>query len=514
MADTKTVIDIKIETAQAAASIKDLRKSLKDLVDQQATTTDPKEWKKLTKAINETEGKIGDLNDSFSTLKGSGVERLNASVGLLTEGFGTLDTDKIKTGFKGIGQAMGAIPILLVVEGFKLLIENLDIITEAFKEFFNIEKDAADATQEMNDKLEKQNEIMAKNKAAMDSIIQNNQAYINRQIEVVKIQEKIKDLEADGLDHTKEINKLKKESIELEIQNLKATLISQQGNLKAQEELAIKTQIYQKQQELARVDIVKQEKEKEQKIVDNAREIKAKALADEEAERLRQQAQLDEINKTEAQKRIDAEAEENRIKGELYAATTQYKNNLDKEAEAKRVADKKASDKAIEEAEMKSLATLQSMSQAFFAFQLNRAKGNAQKEIEIKKRMFEVDKAFNVARAIQDGIRSVQAALTIPPPGGQILAIVNAAAAAANVAKILATKFDAGAAPSAGGVDAATGGTGAPNIPTVNTSAPSTQASTTFDAQGRNTSIVAKVYEGEMTSSQKRQAKLEQQATI
>ena len=81
MADNKTVLEIKIEAAEAAKTVGDLRKSLKGLIDQQATVAQGSdEWKKLTKAINETEGKIGDLQDSFATLKGSGIERATASL--------------------------------------------------------------------------------------------------------------------------------------------------------------------------------------------------------------------------------------------------------------------------------------------------------------------------------------------------------------------------------------------------------------------------------------------------
>ena len=128
--------------------------------------------------------------------------------------------------------------------------------------------------------------------------------------------------------------------------------------------------------------------------------------------------------------------------------------------------------------------------------------------------MFEVDKAFNVARAVQDGIRAVQAALTIPPPGGQILAVANGALAAANVAKILSTQFDGG-----------TQTVDAPNVSlptqggqTPNTFQPPTfvQQSTQLDANGTpiNGPIQAVVVETQMTSTQNRVSKLYNQSRI
>jgi hypothetical protein len=83
----------------------------------------------------ELRDKLEDLKDTTNSLKGSGVERLNTSVSLLTQGFADFDADKIKTGFKGIGAAMSAIPIILIIEGIKALIDNFDEIIKFFRVF-------------------------------------------------------------------------------------------------------------------------------------------------------------------------------------------------------------------------------------------------------------------------------------------------------------------------------------------------------------------------------------------
>jgi len=84
--------------------------------------------------VAELKDKIDDLKDSTQSLQGSGVERLNTSMGLLTQGFQDFDMDKVKTGFKGIGAAMSAIPIILIIEGIKALIENFDVVVKFAKE--------------------------------------------------------------------------------------------------------------------------------------------------------------------------------------------------------------------------------------------------------------------------------------------------------------------------------------------------------------------------------------------
>lgn len=105
MADNKTNIDILINTAQSATNVRDLRKALKDLVSaqEQVDKTSP-DFDKLIDGINETESRIGDLNDSFKTFAGTGMERLTSSTSLLRDGLNNLDLDKLKIGMEGLKQ--------------------------------------------------------------------------------------------------------------------------------------------------------------------------------------------------------------------------------------------------------------------------------------------------------------------------------------------------------------------------------------------------------------------------
>jgi hypothetical protein len=135
---------------------------------------------------------------------------------------------------------------------------------------------------------------------------------------------------------------------------------------------------------------------------------------------------------------------------------------------------------------------IKGISDAYFAAYLSNVQGNAKAELEARKRQFDVDKAFSIARATIDGIRSVQAALTIPPPEGQILAIANGVLAAANVARIAAQQFQA---PAGGGFSAPR--SQAPVAPAVSRSTPSAvnqPQQSTPTPQGQKINEPQKVY--------------------
>lgn len=126
MADNKTVIEVEVKGTDAATnSLKNLKKELKE-AQAAALNGDGN----AAKRVAELKDKLDDLNDSTKTLKGSGVERISSSFGLLGEGLKNFDFGAIKTGFSGIGAAMKAVPIFLLVEGITYLITNFDNLTK------------------------------------------------------------------------------------------------------------------------------------------------------------------------------------------------------------------------------------------------------------------------------------------------------------------------------------------------------------------------------------------------
>ena len=161
----------------------------------------------------------------------------------------------------------------------------------------------------------------------------------------------------------------------------------------------------------------------------------------------------------------------------------------------------------------------QGLSEAFFQAKLNQAEGNAIETDNIRKKQFQAEKAFSVARAIIDGYRSVVGALAQTAtlgPAASVLAASNAILAAANVAKILSTKYESGSTAAAGGGG---GGVSLPSgsanqsIPMPTIAAPvNPQASTQLNAQGYNVSKVV-VVEKDITTVQNRINRLKVQAT-
>jgi hypothetical protein len=479
------------------------------------------DFKRVQKNISELQTSIKGLGDT-AKIQGTGVERLQQSFNLLNESFLTGDLDKAKIALAGVGQAMKAIPIFLLIEGFQLLIENFDKIIVFFKgatteidrltEALNDQKDAVEDT------VNYYNRIITLSKAAGENEITLNKLQIEAGEERLK---KLKEEEKAIYDiiFAKEKSGEKTDEEQKQLRELDKEYSSTLTNTAA---LYLERDSIQEKAAEA-------ERERRKKLLEDQKK-RNKELLNETLKRLQEEEKLF-YNKIGAERKAEQDAAAEREKERL-AAEKAY---LDKQAELdkqfadlakdqrqkdledeiaknkKAVDDKKKSEDAKKQAVTVGLNAAATLTAAFFAFQLNGAKGNAKEELRIRKQMFEVDKAFNVARAIQDGIRSVQAALTIPPPGGQILAGVNAGLAAANVAKILATKFDGGTSggdASGGGIS--TGGGGAiPNTSASVPAAPQFNQTTlnggTNDQTINNQQLTVRAYvvESEISQSQK-----------
>jgi hypothetical protein len=210
-----------------------------------------------------------------------------------------------------------------------------------------------------------------------------------------------------------------------------------------------------------------------------------------------------------------------------WADARETANKLSAEADQKgadddkKAADAKAADdEKLNQAAEKSVEALQGISDAFFAHKLKSAKGNEAETLKIQKKAFEVNKAFSVARAIQDGILSVSGALANTGtlgPGAIALAAVNGVIAAANVAKILASTFEGGSASNSGSVNVSTPGTFT-QAPNVGGGGGNNQtvlnADGSVNKQGQPSVIKAYVVESESAEVSKRVNKLSEQSKI
>ena len=165
------------------------------------------------------------------------------------------------------------------------------------------------------------------------------------------------------------------------------------------------------------------------------------------------------------------------------------------------------------------LNAAQGLSNMFFSLAQASAGKDAKKQLELKKKQFKVDKAFNLVRATIDGIRSVQAALTTAPPLSYVLAAFNAVMAGANIAKIASSKFEgeSGGGGGGGGAMASLGAAGGgvalepPSSGSTSLNADGTIKSTKANAQPI---VKAVVVETDITKSQKRVNTIEERASL
>lgn len=104
---TRAKIDLLINDFNAETKLQGMNKRLKEMKSA-LQDVDGDEFQHLANAINDAEGKIGSINDRFNTLRGSGIERTNASLGLMREGLNNLDFDKITDGAKSLTSVLGA----------------------------------------------------------------------------------------------------------------------------------------------------------------------------------------------------------------------------------------------------------------------------------------------------------------------------------------------------------------------------------------------------------------------
>jgi hypothetical protein len=116
-------IKVAIDSADADKSIKQIKQSLKDLKNVKAGD---KLFDDAQKAAVKYREKLDDIKDAAGAAAGSGVEKLTSSMNLLKDGFLNADPGKLSIAMKGLGAAMKAIPIFLIVEGIKWLVENFE----------------------------------------------------------------------------------------------------------------------------------------------------------------------------------------------------------------------------------------------------------------------------------------------------------------------------------------------------------------------------------------------------
>lgn len=490
--DTEIVLDVKIKAAESANTVKELRTSLKGLKDELNNVEAGSDaFKKLSKSINDTEGKLGDLNDSFSTLTGSGIERTNSSFNLLKEGFLNFDTGKISAGFKGIGSAMSAIPIFLIVEGITYLVTNfkelsqgsgilakaLRVVGDVISYAVDLLYDFTDLIGLTNSELDKQGEAIADYASKVGEALAEQTKEFDRQIKAAKLAgESTVELEQAKQQAIIDTNLMIAKQIEAfvraggELDDEKKKLLTASLNFIKDARLEQKAIEVNHNKEVN--DDYKKALDEKKKLMDKDFDDYKKSYKDMDDYRrqieadfqahLHQQA-LDDRKRLET-KREEEKAFADEDLNNAFFAIDSKDEKLAESQQKERDERQKTVDQNLATTKQ-GLQAAQALTDLYFGHQLRQAKGNAQKELEIRKKQFNVNKAFGIANAVVDGFGAVQKALNNPYPLNIVLAVISGVLAAANVAKIASTKFDDGGG--AGGGTADTGSLGSASAPVV-----------------------------------------------
>jgi len=538
MADNKTVISVEVEgTEKVLNSLQKLKKEYKE-AQAAALNGDGK----AAQRVAELRDKLDDLNDSTKTLKGSGVERISNSFGLLGEGLRNFDFGAIKTGFSGIGAAMKAVPIFLLVEGITYLITNFDNLTKgsgplarALKAVgdviggvINFVTDFLHLTSESERALGRQADAIKKHTEQSTQALAKTTAEYDRQISVMK---------ANG-ESTVKVEKAK----QLAIMETNAAIIHQLlaykkagGELSEEQrkQLVASTEaIKTAQTSITVIDIEENNRRKEayKKRLEEQKALDEKKRKDDEDlfnEALQQGIKEEEERiKAEEKKKADYEKyleweKAARLKRdqEEFQEFVEKENQLKKEQEA---AAKLKEEYAARDFKLTkdSLSAAQALSDAVFSIQSNKLKKGSAEAEALAKKQFNVNKAFNLASATVDGYKSVISAYASTPGGPVIKGIAAGVAglfAAATIAKIASAKFEGGGSAPSGDTNTSTSTMSTAEPPTI--TQPMAQQPTTpgtnFDAQGNvigGGPMKAYVVETEITNKQTTVNRLQSQA--
>jgi hypothetical protein len=562
------VLGIKVEGG--ASTIASLKKEQKELTAELSKTiAGSKEYLAVLQKLGNVKDEIGDLRDTISALNPEGkVAAFSNVAGKLAGGFqaatgaaalfGTKSEELEKTLLKvqaatafaegirslsGLSDAFAVVGTViktqvitalsslkgaLIATGIGAAAVALGILISKAIEYNEALEEEADKQKKVNEELKKTNDLYLAQAEASEKLRNARAGGIN------ELERELKVLQAQGAS-ADELAKKKQDILDKEIFNLKVRRSTLLNDAKQQAELDEKIKDKENEKLVAFEENEKRKREETKKTADEKKKIAEKAAEEEKTlfektydEGKANQEKADEAERDRRQKEKDDKKTEDAALAEylnLAQADEDQKAEANKERRKKDIDEMTAKEKAAAQeqsdakvqAASQGFAAAKGLSEVYFAGQLARAKGNQAEELKIRKKMFEVDKAFSVARAVIDGIRSVQAALTIPPPAGYILAAANGVLAAVNIAKIASAKFDGGG--STGGGDISVPSTSV-NIPSPPPPAPPNQPNTLLDGQGNNLTrqqpitVRAIVVETDITDSQNRVGKLQRQSSF
>ena len=538
----KTVISIEVEgTGKAINSIKELKAELK-AAQSAALNGDGK----AAKRVAELKDKMDDLKDTTKSLQGSGVEKISSGFSLLGQGFKDFDFDKIKTGFKGVGAAMSAIPIFLIIEGISYLVQNFDELSKGSGFLATILRSVSDAvswlidgftdligvTSESSRAIEDQGEAMVKANEKSQEALQGTTSEFDRQLAVAKAAGK----------STIEIEQAKQQAIiDTNYQIAKGIEAQVRAGGEFTDEM--------KKQLSGSLEAIKNAKVKEYEITENDNKAKQEQYKKHLEEKLiADKKRIEDINNLEINDKLRRESDlairvdldklsgikkleekELELQG-LQGLDDKYRQidleNLQAFNEKKKAEDLKNTENNIALA-TQSLQATQNLTDIFFNYKISKAKKGSKEEEDLARKQFNINKALQLGLATIDGFKAISASLASAPvaigpapnPAGIASLAFVAISTAATIAKIASSQFKGGGGAGGGGGEMPS--VGSPSVPTSNGTpsiAAPTQNTTTFTGNANNNfnqpPIKTYVVETDLRNSTNTIDKIKDQATF
>lgn len=382
-------------------------------------------------------------------------------------------------------------------------------------------EDAAAAATAAKTAADKQKENAANRLAAERSIIDNRIALVADESarELQEIQEK----------YRRQIEDIK--SNEKLTAKEKATLKKQSEDLQIQAEKDFQAKLTKTAEDAAKERVKKAQEESEKKIsIEDAQWLRLQELTTSAVE----------FEKLQAQQKFDEEIAAAGTNDELVKAlTTQLQKDLTKieedaakervtlketEEKKKRDAQHKTANDALEIAE-DSVNTIQALGDIAFIGKMKNIQKGGKAEEELAKKQFKFNKSMQLAGAVVDAGKAINASLAaaplaigvVPNPVGIANLVATAAMSAANIAKIAATQFTSTTAPASPSTPS---GTSAPE-----TSVPSFTPGNLFGQNNdqnnvggqdtnQNITVTAVVSETEITATQNNILKIQKSAQL
>jgi hypothetical protein len=245
--------------------------------------------------LAELKDKLEDVKDATNSFKGSGVERLTASMNLLRESLVNVDFDKFKVGLEGLGASMKAIPLFLLVDLLGRLIEKFGIIdavvnalTDVFYAFTDAlgftNKEAEKVAKTMIEGMEKANEVT---QAKYDAEIKLAKA-AGKNTESLEL-EKLKDVEINVFNQIQllknlaaikgELNKEEKKKYEeLQLDLINATADRAEKEAEINKKISDAADDYNKQVKSAADDLRRLRQSETQNAIEDAKKEREERL--------------------------------------------------------------------------------------------------------------------------------------------------------------------------------------------------------------------------------------------